>query len=359
MIVGFLILSKRKKINGSRKLSILPTSNLCHTYQVSTFVKLSHFYKNFAELYSAGIDVASTMQTLSERADSAARISFQLVTSNLRKGRSLHQSFRSAQIVPINDLPLVKAAEDSGRIVDVFRSISQKHAETDASFKKLRLSLVKPYFTFAVALMFPGVAGLFTNKITLFAYLRDSLGILILITLGFYFVYDYWVQSYFNVAKARSLYQIVNSIPFLGTLSNRIALEKFSSTLAFMLDSNIDFFESLKQAGQCSSNPRIQKAIEKIIPDIQSGKDIKLAFQIEKVFPIEFVTAISLGSQSGKIPEFLNRYGQGLKIQNEATIQNMVRFIPIVIYWAVIGQIIYLIINFYTSYLDQALKIAP
>jgi type IV pilus assembly protein PilC len=326
---------------------------------VSAFIKLSHFYRSFAELYSAGIEVPAAMQTLSERENSRSSVAFGLVVSNLRKGRSLFQSLKVAQLVPVNDLPLVKAAEDSGRVVDVFKSLSQKHADTDASFKKLRMSLVKPYFIFAVALMFPGVIDLFNHQITLFVYLRNSLGILLLVTLFFYFIYDYWVQSFFNTAKARTLYQILKTIPFFGSLSDRIAMEKFSNTMAFMLDSSIDFFETLKQAGQCSSNPMIQKAIERIIPKIQNGADVKIAFQSEPVFPTDFVTAISLGSQSGKLPEFLTRYSTNLKNQNEATIQGLVRFIPVLIYWGVIGQVVYVIVNFYSSYLDQALKIAP
>ncbi len=324
-----------------------------------SFIELSQFYKNFYELYSAGVDVATTAESLEQRSSGHNKRVMQIVSQSLRKGRSLYTSFRAGQCVPIFDLPLVKAAEDSGRIVEVFKNLSQKHLDTHEYIKKIRMSLVKPYFTFAVALMFPGVTDLFAGKVTLAHYLRNSLGVLVLLTVVCYMLYNYWIQSYFDLMKARALHQIMAAIPFFKKLNSKIAYEKFASTLGFMLDSGIDFFEALKQSGQCSSDLRLQKAIEKIVPRIQNGTDLNQAFQQEKVFPMDLVTAITLGSQSGKLPEFLKRYADGLKRENETTIQTWVRFFPIVLYWLVIGQIVYGIVSFYTGYLDQALKIAP
>lgn len=324
-----------------------------------SFAQLSLFYKNFAELYSAGIDVASTTEALQQRSSGHDSQVLHSVSQNLRKGRSLHQSFRAAQCVPVNDLPLVKAAEDSGRIVDVFKNLSQKHSDTHESIKKIRLSLMKPYFTFAAALMFPGVTDLFSEKITLAHYLRNSLGVLVLITAVFIIIYNYWVQSYFDLQKARTLHEIMNSLPFFRKLNSKMAFEKFATTLGFMLDSGIDFFEALKQSGQCSANPKLQKAIERIIPKIQSGVETQRAFQAEKLFPVDLTSAISLGSQAGKLPEFLKRYADRIKSENESTIQTMVKVFPVVLYWLVIGQIVYSIVGFYSGYLDQALKIAP
>ncbi|MBL7544377.1 MAG: type II secretion system F family protein [Bdellovibrionaceae bacterium] len=324
-----------------------------------SFANLSHFYRNFAELYSAGIDVASTVESLEKRSSGHDAHLLKIASHNLRKGRSLHYSFKVAHCVPIFDLPLVKAAEDSGRVVDVFKNLSQKHLDTHESIKNIRGSLIKPFFTFTAALMFPGVTDLFTQKITLAQYLKGSLGVLVLVCSACYMIYNYWQQSYFNIHKARNLYQIVSFLPFLNNLSTRIAIEKFSSTLAFMQDSSIDFYESLKQSAQCSANPKIQSAVDRIVPKIQNGLDLNRTLQSETVFPIDLVTAISLGSQSGKLPDFLKRYSEGLKKQNERTIQTMVKFFPIFLYWMVVGQIVYLIVNFYTGYLDQLLKIVP
>ncbi len=324
-----------------------------------SFAQLSLFYKNFAELYSAGIDVASTTEALQQRSSGNDSQVLYSVSQNLRKGRSLHQSFRTARCVPINDLPLVKAAEDSGRIVDVFKNLSQKHADTYESIKKIRQSLLKPYFTFAAALMFPGVPDLFAQKITLAHYLRNSLGILALVTAVGVITYNYWIQSYFDLQKARTLHQTMDSLPFFKKLNAKMAFEKFASTLGFMLDSGIDFFEALKQSGQCSANPKIQRAIERIIPKIQTGTDLQKAFNTEKIFPVDLVSAISLGSQAGKLPEFLKRYADRIKSENDSTIQTWVKIFPVVVYWLVIGQIVYGIVEFYSGYLDQALKIAP
>ena len=138
-----------------------------------------------------------------------------------------------------------------------------------------------------------------------------------------------------------------------------MAIEKFSSTLAMMLESSIDFFEALKQSGQCSANVAIQEAVDRIIPKVNKGTNLQTAFQNEKVFPDELTTAIDLGSQSGKLPEFLNRYSRSLKEQNQTTIQTMVKFFPLALYWIIIAQIIFSVVTFYRSYLDQILNLNP
>lgn len=324
-----------------------------------SFFDLSQFYKNFAELYSAGIDAITTIETLKKTEKRIDKVhSMNLVIHNLKSGRSLFQSFKATSFVPVFDLPVVKAAEDSGRIVEVFKMIAQKHLDTYAAVKKIKSSLFKPYATLAVALMFPGVSDLYANKISVAVYLRNSLGILFMITFIFYLIYDYWIQSFFNLKKARHFYHIFSSLPFLSKLSNQMAIQKFSSGLALMLESSIDFFEALKQSGLCSSNPKIQEAVERIIQKIKSGDDLQTAFQQERVFPSDLITALSLGSQSGKLPEFLNRYSLSLKNQIENSIQTIVKIIPMALYWMVLGFIIYAVVKFYSQYLDQLLQIA-
>lgn len=325
-----------------------------------SFIELSYFYKNFAELYSAGIDLASIVEALKKNQSHVEKSHrLQLVVHNLKNGRSLHQSFKNTQFVPVFDLPLVKAAEESGRLVEIFKNLSRKYNDTHEAVKKVRQSLFKPYFTLTAALLFPGIPDLFSQKSSLAHYLKNSVGVLLFITAMFYFIYSYWVQSFFDLQKARTWNHIISSLPFFKKLSHRLAIEKFSSTLAMMLESGIDFFEALKQAGQCSSDIKIQNAVNHIIPRIQAGADIDSEFRKEKTFPIELINAISLGSQSGKLPEFLNRYAIDLKNQNDGSIQSAVKIFPIVLYWIIVGQIAYSIANFYTSYLNQVLKIAP
>lgn len=325
-----------------------------------SFIELSHFYKNFAELFDAGIDATSAMETIKRNEKRSSAIhSIQLVCHNLKSGRSLYQSLKATGYVPIFDLPLVKAAEESGRIVDIFKTLSQKHLDTHHAISKTKMGLMKPYFTFVVAVMFPGVTKLFSEEITLAAYLRNSLGVLGLVTFIFYYFYNYWIQSYFDIQKARNWNNALSKLPFFSGLVARIALEKFSSTLAMMLESGIDFFEALKQSANGSANRRIQNAVERVIPSLQTGMDLHTSIQNESVFPSELKSALSMGSQSGKLPEFLYRYSKGLKTQNENTIQLLVRYFPIVLYWLVFIQVIFAIISFYRVYLDEILKIVP
>ena len=167
------------------------------------------------------------------------------------------------------------------------------------------------------------------------------------------------MQSFFDIEKARTIYQVLKALPIMGRLNFQLSLQKLSSSLAMMLESSLDFFESLKQSGLCSTEIKIQQAIDRIIPKVRSGIELELAFKDEPIFPSEFTTALSLGAQSGKIPEFLNRYSNGLKIQIDSTIKSLVKWFPIAIYWMIIIQMAFAFVGFYKSYLENLLKLAP
>lgn len=325
-----------------------------------SFADISHFYKNFAELYSAGIDAGGAIEALKKNEASPEKAqSLKIASHNLKNGRTLFQSLKASRLVPVFDLPIVKAAEESGRLVDIFKDLAQKHLDTHHAIGKIRQGLIKPYLTFVVVLMFPRVPDLFTQKITLAVYLRQSLGPLFMMSVVFYYLYNFWMQSFFDLQKARSWHSFLSSLPFFNKLSARIAIEKFSSSLAMMLESGIDFFEALKQSSLCSSNPAIQSSIDRAVPKLQAGSDVARTLQSERVFPAEFITAVTLGSQSGKLPEFLRRYSANLKAQNENAVQTVVKFFPVAMYWIAFVMGLFAIVDFYKGYLDEILKIAP
>jgi type IV pilus assembly protein PilC len=322
------------------------------------FAQLSRFYNNLATLDQAGLTYLKAFEGFKRTEKDPDQIyKIQFMISHIQKNRPLSDGFKFIKYVPAFDIPLIKAAEASGRLVEVFKILSKKYADAVVAEKEIRGQLIQPFITFIVALFVPSFPDLFTNKISLAVYLRNSLGILILVCAAIYTLYRSWMKSFYDLAMARKLYSFFSHVPFFKGLNQKIALHKFASGLGMMLDSGMDLFDSLKQASQCSGDPQLASAIEKFIPMLKQGADLTKAFQTVNYFPGEFVNAVSLGNDSGKLPEFLRNYSQQLQDEIDMKVKVLTKVVPIIIYIVVTVYVASIILKFYTGHLNEVMDV--
>ncbi len=318
------------------------------------FIQLSRFYHNFASMDQAGINYLKSFENFKKNEpDKDKAYKMQFMIEHLRKNRKLSDGFRHIKYVPVFDIPLIRAAEESGKLTDVFKTLSQKYEGTAAAQKEVMGRMIQPCLTLLVALFVPSFPELFANKITLGAYLRHNLGALAVIGGLFYGFYYVWIKSYFEIEMALRFHQILSSLPFFRGMAKKIALEKFSSALAMMLDSGLDLFESLTQAAICSADPRIKNSVNQFIPLIRSGVDIAQVFQTTGYFPPDFINALSMGADSGKLPEFLKRYGEVLKGEIDSAIKVITKVLPLVMYACVVAYSISIVLKMYEGHIND------
>lgn len=322
------------------------------------FSELSRFYQNLATLDQAGLTYLKTFEGLKRTEKDPEQIyKIQFMISHIQKNRPLSDGFKFIKYVPVFDIPLIKAAESSGRLVEVFKTLSKRYADMVNSEKEIRGQLIQPLVTLVVALFVPSFPDLFTNKISLAMYLRNSLGVFVLIGGAIFALYRSWMRSFYDLAMARKLYTFFSYVPFFKDLNQKIAFHKFSSGLAMMLDSGMDLFESLKQASQCSGDPEVSAAMDQFVPLLKQGVEITKAFQRVERLPGEFVNAVSLGADSGKLPEFLRNYSQQLQDEIDRKMKVLTKVVPIIVYIVVTLYVGSVILKFYTGHLNEVMDV--
>ena len=165
------------------------------------------------------------------------------------------------------------------------------------------------------------------------------------------------MRSYFNIKLARIRHNIFVKLPFIGTLTKTMALEKFTSALALMLESGLPIFEALNHAGKSSADINIFNASQRIIQKINSEKTLPQAFQTESVFSDAIKNSILLGTESGKIPGFLQRTSLAIKTEIFDSIEKISKAIPVIIYWFVTFYIAFVIIGTYVDHINELNKV--
>ena len=318
------------------------------------FIQLSRFYHNFASLDQAGINYLKSFESFKKNEpDKDKAYKMQFMIEHLRKNRKLSEGFRYIKYVPVFDIPLIKAAEESGKLTEVFKALSKKYEETAAAQKEVMGRMIQPCLTLVVALFVPSFPDLFANKISLGAYLRHNVGALAVVAGIFYGFYHVWIKSYFEIDMALRFHQILSSLPFFRGMAKKMALEKFSSALSMMLDSGLDLFESLTQSAICSADPMIKSSVNQFIPLIRSGIDISQVFQTVRYFPPDFINALSMGADSGKLPEFLKRYSEVLKGEIDVAIKVITKIVPLVMYACVVAYSISIVLKMYQGHIND------
>jgi type IV pilus assembly protein PilC len=319
-----------------------------------TLAELSLFYKNLAELFSAGISFTQVFQTLqANEKDAAQKAKLNFVREQAAKGKSLAAAIERAALVPTADNSLLRAGETAGNLGLIFENLSKYYAQAAQAEKNIRSGLLKPFLTLAAALFVPSFPDLFLGKITLARYALQSFGILAVVMVVVYALYRVYMMSLYDLNLARLRHQIFSAVPFLSGLSKKAALEKFVSGLAMMLNSGINISEAVLDAGRCSADNAIEQAAARISRRIQSGTPLPQCFQAEPVFPAEIQNNILLGNESGKIPAFLDRSASKLKAEVTESVEKISRAVPLALYWIVTLYVAWTILSFYRGHLKE------
>lgn len=108
----------------------------------------------------------------------------------------------------------------------------------------------------------------------------------------------------------RGAYQIDKiklNFPLLGELTQKIAVSRFSSTFAQLLNSGVPIIQAMSIVGVATGNRVIGGAILDARPNVEEGNTLSSTLEGNPAFPKMLVHMLSAGEQTGKIEEMLGK----------------------------------------------------
>jgi type IV pilus assembly protein PilC len=96
-------------------------------------------------------------------------------------------------------------------------------------------------------------------------------------------------------------------IPILGDLIRKQAVVRLCVVLSTLLRSGLVFVQSLQIARRTTSNRVLADALERCEAAVQNGRDIGESLKETGAFPPVVVRIFSVGQQSGRLEEMLDR----------------------------------------------------
>lgn len=311
---------------------------------------LAATYKNFGELYDAGVDIVTLLETISRtERNKETKKQLRIVINEIKKGSTLALAMAKGKFLPTFDVPAIQAGERSGTLMKVFESLAKKYEVRAQAERTIRAGLIKPIALLAVGLFVLPFPDLFNNKITLVQYLVTSFGIFGVFMVFIIFMFQFNRMAAFDVGLAELRHKIFMSIPGVRRIVKLTALENFVSSFAHLLDAGMPMYESLELSYRTSPDITIRNATKRILMHIKSGGSLPDAFGKEQRFGPQIHAAITLGAQAGKIPVLMHRQANELNRQVIDSIESLSKFIPGIVYTIVAIYVAQKVIGFYTT----------
>lgn len=282
------------------------------------------FNQQFLTLVRAGLPILSSL-TMLAKGQKDPHFASQLfdVANRVKTGEALSAAFEAQSGIPPIYTTTLLAGERSGNLQEVLERYVSFQRVSLTFRKKLTASLIYP------SLLLTLVTGLmifmFTVVIPQFAELYDQMGSQLpgmtigLLTFGKWTQHNVvWIglivllagvggYKFATTERGRDFVDGVRvGMPIFGKIWLKYQVALFARTLSTVLAGGLPLVPGLDTAARSISSRRVSKAVLSSIDKVREGKSLADSLIATKVIPDLATEMISVGEQTGALPQMLN-----------------------------------------------------
>lgn len=283
------------------------------------------FFFNLEQLVRAGVPL---LECLSDLRDTMEEPTFREIIASMVEsivsGKKLSQAMAEhPNAFDKITVALTRAGEESGRLVDVFKHLTESLKWQDEMASQTKNMMIYPVFV--------GTTVLAVTAFLMISVVPDLVRFIIgaggdlplhtrmLIATSNLFV-NYW---YVMVAAPFVLYGVYKialiSNPGLqyhldnfklhvwptGPVLRKIILARFANTFAMMYSSGISILDCIANSRDLVNNQVIARSLQNVMQEIESGKNLTQSFQQTGIFPPLVVRMLRVGEATGQLDQAL------------------------------------------------------
>lgn len=312
----------------------------------------AELYLRLAQLLSAGIPLIKALETTSRSAPSHSfRTPLRRVVEELNKGCTFHDALvRAGNWISEFDLALLGAAEQSGRLDAVFRSLAEYYSNRARLTRQLISGLLYPAFLLHFAVFIFPIQLLVTGSVPLyfvqvFSILLPIYAVIIVIVVA--------AQGRHGEHWRAFMESILRPIPVLGTARHAVALSRLAAALEALISAGVTIIEAWELAAAACGSPAIKREVLSWKTRLLAGQTPAETVSASPQFPELFANLYSTGEVSGQLDDALRRLRAFYEEEATRKLQAVVQWVPRMVYLIVALVIAWRIIHFWTAYFKQ------
>ena len=283
------------------------------------------FFFNLEQLTGAGVPL---LECLADLRDSMEDPVFREIIANLVKSIEGGKKLSEAMALHPNAfdkifVSLTRAGEESGRLVQVFKHLTESIKWQDEMATQTKSMMIYPLFVGSVVLgitfflmiyLVPQLVG-FIKGMGMEIPFQTRL---LLATSGIFVNYWYLLLAtpplLFGAFKGALIlrpglqYHVDNlklHIWPTGPVLRKIILARFANTFAMMYGSGITILDCLANSKELVNNQVMARSMEQVISEIEAGKNLTQSFQHTGMFPALVVRMLRVGESTGQLDKAL------------------------------------------------------
>jgi type IV pilus assembly protein PilC len=311
--------------------------------------------RQFATMVNSGLPILRSLAILSEQtANPELAKVLMKVRLDVEQGKSLSGAM-SEHPKAFNDLyiSMVRAGETGGQLDNVLLRLAALLEGEVRLRGKIKSAMAYPVAVVGLVVLIMTAMLLFV--VPQFEGIYGQLGgtlplptrVLLAVSKGFK---AYWwllilmviggrfgLKRFKKTPRGRELMDSLKlRIPVFGSLFQKVALSRFSSTLAMLLRAGVPILHALEIVSDTVNNRTIANAVTDVQSSVREGEPIARPLAKYDVFPSMVVQMIAIGEETGQVDGMLERVAQFYDQEVEATVDALTSLIePLLI--AVIG----------------------
>ena len=182
------------------------------------------------------------------------------------------------------------------------------------------------------------------------AYLKDSLGVLVLIYIYSFAIILLATFLLLEGARLAPVDRILRLIPGVGKMRRAFALARFCATYEMQLQSGVNVINSLQSAAQASQSGLVASAVAKAVPLVRGGAQVGPLLSGSAAFTNDMVRGIMIGEETGSLDAELKRMADSFHEEAMSRLDFLAAVLSRGIYLAVICFTGYRIVQGYMGY---------
>ncbi len=351
------------EINESKPGSLLDTLKNFNPFKPSVKSKdLVVFSRQLSTLINSGVPLVQGLAILAAQIENPAfRLIVEKIKEEIESGISIHDAMKKyPQAFGELYLTMVRAGELGG-VLDVTLDRLASYQEASEELKqKVKGAMMYPAVVMTIALGV--VIFLLVFIIPKFQEMFESFGgklpipTQILVTVSHLTAKFFWVLplgafgcwrglSYLRTKpdSARKIDFWILKIPIFGPLLKKVAVAKFTRTLATLLKSGVNILEALDAVSRITGNKVMEETLLDTKKSVQEGQRLVEPLKKGKIFPPMVTQMIAIGEESGNLDKMLNKIADFYDSEIDSTVKGLTSLIePLVIVFlgVVIGAIV-------------------
>jgi len=300
------------------------------------------FCRIFSTMINAGLPLIQCLDLLAQQEQNKAFAKIiRTVKDDIEGGTSLTDALKKHPKVFDELFVNLIAAGEAGGILDVVLGRLSNYLEKALKLKRK----VKSAMTYPLAVLvisFAVVAFLLLKVITVFQKMFEGAGSQLpgptaMVIAASEFAQSYWwailaaiiflVIAFHQFYKTEKGRWMVDSamlrIPIFGPVFRKVAVAKFSRTMATMMSSGVPILEGLNIVSKTSGNVVVENALMKTRQAISEGQSIAEPLSASGIFPPMVVQMIAVGEATGALDSMLNKIADFYDDEVDAAVEAM------------------------------------